>query len=124
MRLIEEARFLSAEVEKRATAERLAAEKAQKEWEVDHAFDMVDNMKGELKSKVLDAARGGNRSTTVSIYSWSSTGRPTWVKYFRPPFEEYLNSEEFKFEFKEQKDDRKRDPDMPQDDSGWYTISW
>jgi hypothetical protein len=123
MRLIEEARFLSAEVEKRATAEKLAAEKAQKEWEVDHAFDMVDNMKGELKSKVIEAARKGQRSTSVAIYSWSSTGRPTWVKYFREPFEDYLRSEEFKFEFNEKRGET-RDPDMPQDDSGWYVIQW
>jgi hypothetical protein len=122
MRLIEEARFLAAEVERRVAATKLAEEKSQREWEINHAIDMVENMKGELKSNVIEAARRGQRSTSVSIYSWSRSGRPTWVKYFREPFENYLRSEEFKFEFQEKKGDTS--DAAPQDDSGWYTISW
>jgi hypothetical protein len=124
MRLIEEARLIAAEVESRAASEKLAAEKAQKEWEVNHAFDMVDNMKGELKEKVLEAARKGQLSTSLPIYSYSSTGRPSWIKYFRSPFEDYLRSEEFKFEFHEKNGGIRNSDVPPHNDSGWYVISW
>jgi hypothetical protein len=125
MRLIEEARLLAAEVEGRAAAKKLAEEKTQREWEYQHAVDMLANMKAELKEKVLEAARKGNRSISLSIYSWSSTGRPYWVMYFKGPFENYLNDEGFGFDFQEKiAETRTHTRAMPQDDCGWYVISW
>lgn len=123
MTLIEEARKLAQEFSNKEEVKRVEKERSIKEWEQNHASEMVESMKGELKEYVLAAGKAGSDNTYLFVYSWSSNGRPRWVKLFRPYFEEYLKSEGFTFEYNDDKGDSS-DPDMPKNDSGGYRIKW
>ena len=120
--LIEKARALTKSIAEEKETKRIAQEKADREWEENHALDMIDSLKGELVDQVLKAAAKGEKGTYLSVYAWSNHGRPKWVNLFLTPFEKYLDDEGFMWEFVE--DETNSDTDMPRNDSGGYRLDW